>query len=180
MTVLRRVFKAICIVGTLLFISAGVSAAGRADLLTVVALPMALLLMMVWRLLGPRAELVAWTLLVLWLGLTYVNPADAATLPRELAVAASYALLAALGLFVSPWFLAVGLVAHIGWDFVPRELPTHLHDLPTACLIYDGVLAIYGGWQTYTGRWTPLRLKGKAPPVSGTATVHRSTWPDED
>jgi hypothetical protein len=60
----------------------------------------------------------------------------------------------------------VGLAAHIGWDFVPRELPAHLHDLPIACMIYDGVLAIYGGWQSYTGRWTPIRLKATAQQVT--------------
>jgi hypothetical protein len=33
-------------------------------------------------------------------------------------------------------------------------------------MIYDGVLAIYGGWQSYTGRWTPIRLKATAQQVT--------------
>jgi len=166
MNVLRIGAKAIFILVTLALISTVVSRAGHAGILTMIAIPLALALIVVWRWLGPQAELVAWTLFVLWLGLTYVNPAYPATLPRELTVAAIYALLAALGLFVSPWFLAVGLAAHIGWDFVPRDLPAHLHDLPTACMLYDGVLALYGGWQTYMRRWQPLRLKSAAQQVS--------------
>ena len=166
MTVLRVGAKAIFILLTLVLISTAVSRAGHAGVLTIIAVPLALALIVLWRWLGPRAEMVAWAVFVLWLGLTYVNPAYPATLPRELTVAAIYALLAALGLWVSPWFLAVGLAAHIGWDFVPRELPAHLHDLPIACMIYDGVLAIYGGWQTYTGRWTPLRIKATAQQVT--------------
>jgi hypothetical protein len=166
MNVLRMGAKVLFILLTLALISTVVSRAGHAGLLTMIAVPLALALIGVWRFLGPQAELVAWTLFVLWLGLTYVNPAYPATLPRELTVAAIYVLLAALGLWVSPWFLAVGLVAHIGWDFVPRELPAHLHELPVACMIYDGVLACYGGWQAYTRRWTPLHLRTVAQQVT--------------
>lgn len=130
----------------------GIEAAGRADRLEVGALPMALVVIAAFRLLGPRAEHAAWAVFLLLLGLTYVNPQSDA-LVRELVAFAVCAGLAILGLTTSPWFLAAGFVAHIGWDFLPRELPSHLVGLPVACLLFDGLVAANIAWNAKTGRW---------------------------
>lgn len=156
MKALILILKCVLVWAGLAFTSMGVGAAGRSGILVWMAIPFAGVLVFVWRLLGRRAEHVAWAIFLLFLGLTYINPTSD-TLTRELIVFAVYVVLSVAGLLISPWFIALGFAAHIGWDFVPRDLPTHLMRLPIACLLFDGAIAAYIAWQTYTERWRSLR-----------------------
>jgi hypothetical protein len=131
---------------------------GESGTLEVFALPGALAVIAIWRALGPRTELVAWAVFLALLGTVYLDPGVAAPSPtRELSAAAAALALAALALAVSPWFIAVGLAAHVAWDFVPRALEPAFTSLPLACLIFDGTVAAYAGWQAWAGRWKSLR-----------------------
>ena len=133
-------------------VAVGVDAAARSDVLEIAAVPLALALVAFFRLLGPRAEHRAWAVFLGCLGLTYVDPAGGA-LARELAALAACVALAVAGVWTSPWLIAMGFAAHVGWDFVPRDLPPHLRGLPLACLLFDGAVAGYVGWQAAIGRW---------------------------
>lgn len=157
--------KILAVLGVLLATGPLVRLGGEAGLLVPLALPGALVVIAIWRTLGPRAELVAWAVFLAALGTIYLDPAVASPHPvRETAVAATALILAGLALAVSPWFIAVGLTGHVLWDFVPRELTAGFTDLPLSCLVFDGTVAAYAGWQAYTDRWTPLRRRPRSEP----------------
>ncbi|MBP7689753.1 MAG: hypothetical protein KA765_17680, partial [Thermoflexales bacterium] len=61
--------------------------------------------------------------------------------------------------FKSPYFLALAWLFHPVWDFVPRDLPPQLLDLPLACLLYDIPIGLYLLWGARRNRWTPIRLR---------------------
>jgi len=153
---MKNIFKGLFIFLTIVFTSYGVGAAARSDRLIVAAVPFAFGLILIYRfLLGMRAEYNAWAVFLFWLGMTYITP-NSPTLTRELIIFGIYTGLAVAGVWISPWFIAFGFAAHIGWDFLPRELPAHFHSLPTACMLFDGIVACYIAWQTIIRRWISL------------------------
>ena len=125
--------------------------AAEVGLLVPSALAMAAVPILGLTFLRPGEELAGWALFTLWLGSTYAAGGD----PFELAGFAVVAVLAAIGAFRSPWFLAGAWLAHIPWDFVPRELPEMFLELPAACMLFDGLIGGYLVWRNRSGRWRP-------------------------
>ncbi len=126
--------------------------AAHEQVLVKIALPLGvgMILAVCW--LGRIAELLAWAGLTVWLGMTYAHTGP----PFEIAVFFLYIACAALGVFRSPWFLAIPWLAHIGWDYLPRTLPEMYHELPPACALFDGPVGLYLAWFSWKGRWRPF------------------------
>ena len=117
-------------------------------------LPLFPIIGLVW--LKSREELVGLGLFTIWLGSTY---ASAGTFD-ELMVFAVVTALALGGVILSPWLFVVSWLSHIAWDFMPRELPDLLHDLPIACMIFDGLIALYLVWRIrFAGKNLPSLIQ---------------------
>lgn len=123
-------------------------AAAEAGRLVAAGAPLAALMILGLHFLRPREELAGWAAITLFLGTTYLGGAL-----FEWTGFAALAGLAALGVLRSPWFLVVAWLGHIPWDFVPRELPAQLADVPLTCVLYDGLVGAYLGWGAWSGRW---------------------------
>jgi hypothetical protein len=138
--------------------------AAQAQILVKIALPLAAGVILAVFFLGRTAELLAWAGLTVWLGMTYAHTGP----PIEIAVFFAYVACAALGIFRSPWFLAIPWLAHIGWDFLPRMLPAMYHELPHACALFDGPLGLYLAWGAWKRRWQPITPHSAKPadPIS--------------
>lgn len=130
--------------------SAGVGLAARNGLLVIVAVPFAAVLVVVLRAFGPAVERAGWALFTAWLGTTYLQTGAGI----ETAVALGYVALGLVGAFAWPWAFVLAWAGHPFWDLVPRTLPPLLVDLPTACLFFDGFIAIYLAWAIWNERWT--------------------------
>ncbi len=98
--------------------------------------------------LQPNECRAGWSLFTVWLGSTY---AVAAT-TTEILVFVLITALAVGAYYRSTWLFVVAWLGHVIWDFTPRELPELLTDLPIACMIFDGIIGLYLGWMTWTGR----------------------------
>jgi len=142
---LITVYIVFCIVAT----GYGVGMAAHENALVAAALPFAAALIVALRLVGATAEQLGWAAFTGWLGMTYAHTGG----PVEVGVFFVYTALGALGVFRSPWFLAIAWAIHIGWDFVPRELPSPYDRLPIACMLFDGPIAIYLAHCSWSGRF---------------------------
>jgi len=147
---LRLTMTTVGIVVLLIFLGFAVSAAASAKVLIAAALPFSMILILILRVLGPRPELIAWSALTVWLGSTYLQTGS----PLEIVVLCVYMALAAFGLFRSPYLLAFAWLFHPIWDFLPRELPTLMLDLPMACILFDIPIGLYLIWATRARRLT--------------------------
>lgn len=142
------VFLLVLLVAT----SAGVGLAARNGVLVIVAVPFAAVLVIVLRTLGATVERAGWALFTVWLGTTYLQTGAG----METALALVYVALGLVGAFASPWAFVLAWAGHPFWDLLPRTLPPLLVDLPTACLFFDGFIAIYLAWAIWNERW-PIR-----------------------
>jgi hypothetical protein len=156
---LKQAAVTVYIFAVIIGLGYAVGYAAHAQMLVKVALPLSLVVIASLCFLGRTAELLAWAGLTVWLGMTYAHTGP----PVEIAVFFVYIACAALGVFRSPWFLAVPWFAHIGWDFVPRSLPEMFHELPHACALFDGPIGLYLAWGAWKKRWPVL---GAAHPPS--------------
>lgn len=111
------------------------------------ALPLLPIGGMFW--LRPAEERIGWSVFTVWLGSTYV----ASGLPADYVVFGLAVLCAVLGYLRSGWWFVGAWLGHILWDFAPHDLPARLQDLPTACLIFDGLIGAFLAWQVWRGRW---------------------------
>jgi hypothetical protein len=103
------------------------------------ALPLGVLLVLLFCWLPPRVQLIGWAVATAWLlSSVYLGTSDLEYFMLMVVVIAAIA-----GVFWSPWFIAGIWMIHPLWDLIPRDLPDHQHDLPIACLIYDLVIGIY-------------------------------------
>jgi len=103
------------------------------------ALPLGVLLVLLFYWLSPRVQLIGWAVATAWLlSSVYLGTSDLEYFMLMVVVIAAIA-----GVFWSPWFIAGIWMIHPLWDLIPRDLPDHQHDLPLACLIYDLVIGIY-------------------------------------
>ena len=127
------------------------------------AAPLAIIPILSLGFLRPKEELIGWSVLTLWLSLTYLATEIDMSLTREVTAFAVIVVLAVLGYLRSSWILAAVWFLHIAWDFIPRELPDYLTDLPLACIIFDGLIGLYIAWRSYNGRWSfKNRLEGES------------------
>ncbi|MCC6925190.1 hypothetical protein [Novosphingobium sp.] len=138
-TIARIVLVTAWIIALVWITSATVGLSARQGFLVMAALPLPLIPILGLHFLRDREARAGWAVFTLWLGSTY---AGLGTGP-ELAVFAAIAVLAALGFFWKAWCFPLAWFGHIAWDFMPRELPALLIDLPTACMIFDGIIGIY-------------------------------------
>lgn len=128
----------------------GVGAATDAGILIPASVPFALILIALLYYMGGKPELLAWAALTVGLlGGTYLQTGE----PIEYGMYFIYMLLTALGIFKSPYFLALAWLFHPVWDFVPRTLPQHMHDLPLACAFFDTPIGLYLLWGSWKKRW---------------------------
>jgi len=134
----------------------------RAGVLIPAAIPVALIPIVGLHFLRPDEELAGWVFFTVALGGTYL----AGGAPFEAAGALGIAILAGLGAWRWPWILAATWFGHILWDFVPRELPERMLDVPTACILFDGLIGAYLAWGVYRRRW--LSFGGR--PQTGTTS----------
>lgn len=135
-----------------------VGAAAHAGSLIVAAFPFAAILIAALRITGQTTEQIGWAVFTGWLGMTYAHTGG----PLEVAVFFVYVALAAHGTFSSPWALGIAWVAHVAWDFVPRDLAGPYADLPYACALLDAPIGIYMLGCAATGRWRALTPRVKA------------------
>ena len=131
----------------------GVGAATQAGVLIQAAVPFALALILIMRFMGVKPELIAWAAFTVGLlGGTYLQTGE----PIEYIMFFVYILLSALGILKSPYFLALAWLFHPVWDFIPRDLPQQLHDLPLACALFDTPIGLYLFWGAWKKRWVPF------------------------
>lgn len=147
---LKNTFTTVYVVFLIIIAGFIIGSAAQYNLLIQVALPFAITLVLGLRFLSPKAELIAWAAFTVWLGSTYLQTGSFI----EVVAFFFYAVFAAMGIFISPYYLAIGWLLHPIWDFVPRQLPNMLLDLPTACILFDipiGLYVLVGAWKK---RWT--------------------------
>lgn len=131
----------------------GVGAATEAGVLIPAAVPFALILIALLYFLKPQAELLGWAALTVGLlAGTYLVTGEVI----EYVIFIVYLILTMLGIFKSPYFLAFAWLFHPIWDFLPRELPGHMHDLPLACAFFDTPIGLYLLWGSWKKRWVPF------------------------
>ncbi|MBI5965296.1 MAG: hypothetical protein HY863_17610 [Chloroflexi bacterium] len=125
----KNIAVAIYILFLIVFTGSVIGAATRADYLIPAAVPFSLVLILILRFMNPKYERIAWAAFTVWLGSTYVQLGN----PMEYGLFFAYIMLALLGVFKSPYYLAIAWLFHPVWDFIPRELPELYMDLPVAC-----------------------------------------------
>jgi hypothetical protein len=103
------------------------------------ALPLGILLILLFYRLSPRVQLIAWALATVWL----LSSVYLGNSPIEYFMLIVVVVAAIAGVFWSPWFIAGIWMVHPLWDLIPRKLSEHQHDLPCACLIYDLAIGVY-------------------------------------
>ena len=130
----------------------GVGLVAHAGTLIEAAAPFAAVLIAALRITGPVGEHIGWAAFTGWLGMTYAHTGR----PLEVAVFFAYVVLAAQGTFRAPWLLGVAWLAHVAWDFVPRDLPDAYTALPRACALFDAPIGIYLLVCAASGRWRAL------------------------
>lgn len=130
--------------------SFGVGAATNAGVLIQAAVPFALVLIVIMYFMGVKAELISWTAFTVGLlAGTYLQTGS----PIEYLMFFVYILLSALGIFKSPYFLALAWLFHPVWDALPRDLPAQMKDLPIACALFDTPIGLYLLWGAWKKRW---------------------------
>jgi hypothetical protein len=131
----------------------GVGAATQAGVLIQAAVPFALVLILVMYFMGAKAELISWAAFTVGLlAGTYLQTGT----PIEYLMFFVYIILSALGIFKSPYFLALAWLFHPIWDALPRDLPAQMKDLPLACALFDTPIGLYLLWGAWKKRWVPF------------------------
>jgi hypothetical protein len=159
MVIIKRIAITFYILFLLYLAGFGIGSAAREEMLIQIALPFAVILIIAVRLLGEKSELAGWAVFTVWLGSTYLQTGQTI----ETIIFVVYIGIALLGAFKSPYFLAAAWLFHPVWDFVPRELPDLLKDLPTACIMFDIPIGLYILWFTRNNRWMPFGKKVNKP-----------------
>lgn len=150
---MKNVALTLWIVILLIAAGFGVGTATQAGVLIPTAVPFSLVLVLIMFFMGAKAELISWAAFTAGLlGGTYLQTGE----PIEYGIFVVYILLTALGLFKSPYFLALAWLFHPVWDFLPRNLPAPMHDLPLACAFFDTPIGLYLLWGSWKKRWHPF------------------------
>lgn len=150
---MKNIALTIYIVFLIIAAGFGVGAATQAGILISAAVPFALALILIMYFMGVKPELISWAAFTVGLlAGTYLSTGS----PIEYLMFFFYIVLSALGIFKSPYFLALAWLLHPVWDFVPRTLPAQLHDLPLACALFDTPIGLYLLWGSWKKRWQPF------------------------
>ena len=135
----------------------GVGAATQSGVLIQAAVPFSFALIVVIYFMNPKAELISWAAFTVGLlAGTYLQTGS----PIEYLMFVVYVILSALGIFKSPYFLALAWLFHPVWDAVPRDLPAQMQDLPLACAFFDTPIGLYLLWGSWKQRWLPFGEDG--------------------
>jgi hypothetical protein len=156
--------RTIAVLGYVIVLALAATAVGQVAIQTgtliPAAIPMAVISIAGLHFLRPDEELAGWVVFTAALAGAYlVFPAALGethldgVAPFEFAGALGIVTLAGLGAWRWPWILAATWFGHILWDFVPRELPELMLDVPMACILYDGLIGFYLAWGVVRGRW---------------------------
>ncbi|GAA3082677.1 DUF6010 family protein [Streptosporangium carneum] len=140
--------QSLYVVVVVVAMSYAIGIAAEADRLVMAALPFgaAIVLALCW--LPDRVELAAWSAVTVWI----LAPTYLAHGGMEYAALAVVVTLVLLGMFRSPWFLVAAWLLHPVWDVaVPRRLEPPMTDLPSACVLYDLLVAGYLAYRAYRG-----------------------------
>ncbi len=164
MTILKPIAITLYILLLVFAAGFGIDSAFEHRVLIPFAFPFAIALILAIRVFGAKSELAGLAIFTAWLGLTYLQTGQTI----EIVAFIFYVGLALLGAFKSPYFLAFAWVFHPVWDFVPRELPDLLKDLPTACILFDIPIGLYIFWFARRGRWVTFGRKVETPISSDT------------
>ncbi|MFC3979863.1 DUF6010 family protein [Streptosporangium jomthongense] len=150
------------VVVVMVAMSYAIGAVARAGLLVVAAAPLGVVLVLALCRLPGRTELAAWSAVTVGI----LAPTYLAGGGVEYAASGVVVALALLGVFRSPWFLVAAWVLHPVWDVVvPRHLEPPLTDLPTACVLYDLLVA---GYLAYRARRGGFAKDARSPEEAGT------------
>ncbi len=152
MKVLKRFAVGVYIVVVVFAAGKAIEAGASSNRLIPFALPGALLLIGLMRVLRGRAELAGWAVFTAWLGLTYLATGEKIA-PIEFVAFAVYLICALIGSVRVPYLLVAAWLLHPVWDFVPRTLPRDLKDLPYACIPFDIAIGLYLLWAIRAGWW---------------------------
>jgi hypothetical protein len=159
MAVLKPIAMTCYLVLLILAAGLGIDRASEGKMLIPFAFPLAVFLILALRVFGGKSELAGWAIFTVWLGITYLQTGNV----LEIIAFGVYLVFALLGAFKSPYFLAFAWCFHPVWDFIPRELPDLLKDLPTACILFDIPIGLYILWHTRQGRWLTFGRKNNTP-----------------
>ncbi len=150
---MKNIILTLYIVFLIIAAGFGVGAATQAGVVIPAAVPFAFVLILIMYFMGVKPELISWAAFTVGLlGGTYLSTGNL----MEYVMFFFYIVLSALGIFKSPYFLALAWLFHPIWDFVPRALPYRLHDLPLACVLFDIPIGLYLLWGSWKKRWLPF------------------------
>ncbi len=138
-TAIQLIFVTVWIAAVVVTSAWGASFSASKGTLILTAAPLSLVPILGLHFLRDNEARAGWVVITAWLGATYAGGGE----PLELAVFAVIVALGLVGYFRSAWYFPVAWLGHIVWDFVPRELSPMLADLPTACMIFDGIIGLY-------------------------------------
>lgn len=147
-TLLKNTALTLAITLLAILVSFAVGMAAQAQVLIPAGFPFSLVLILILHLMGRKAGLIGFAVFTIWLGSTYLQTGS----PLESVMLLIYIALAAAGLFISPYALALAWLFHPLWDFLPRALPPLMTDLPMACILFDIPIGLYLIWATRSGR----------------------------
>jgi hypothetical protein len=144
----RTIFISFLILGA----SAAIAASAEKDYLKWVGLASATVIILGFRSMGAKAELIAWAILTGWLGMTYAHtgPFIDATFFFV------YVAISAYGVFRSPSALAFAWFAFIPWGFLPHHRMHMPPNFPVATLFYCLPMGLYLLWGARKKRWEPM------------------------
>jgi len=148
----------------------GVGAATQSGVLIQAAVPFAFVLIVLMYFMEQKTELISWAAFTVGLlAGTYLQTGS----PLEYLMFFIYIILSALGIFKSPYFLALAWLFHPVWDALPRDLPAQMKDLPLACAFFDTPIGLYLLWGAWKKRWVPFGedLSNKAALIRSAKTI---------
>lgn len=143
-----------------------VASAPGSGILEWVGLGCAVLLIVGFRVLGREAELIAWSALTGWLGMTYAHTGGV----LDAAFFFAYVGIAALGAFASPLWLAGAWLAFVPWSFLPHHAEHMPADFAIATVFYCVPPAAYLAVGAVRRRWRPAGGPAPTHPPAATAS----------
>lgn len=152
MSVGKKIAFVLYIVLLLYLAGLGIDSAAKEEMLIQTALPFAAILIPAVKVLGRKSELPGWAVFTIWLGSAYLPIGK----PVDYVAFLVYLNMAFVGVYKSPYILALAWLFHPVLDFIPRELPAMFKDLPVACIVFDIPIGLYILWNARNASWIPF------------------------